>query len=77
MCWIHNYNQVNDNYIIFYCAMAILYDRAVHIHVDWILDVLGSTPGDLRHNIKFRLVVVLLNMHNDSILATMLLRDSN
>ena len=36
------YDQVNDNYIIFYCAMAILYDRAVHIHVhvDWILDVL-------------------------------------
>ena len=49
--------------------MAILNDRAVHIHVDWILD--------LRHNIKFRLVVVLLNMHNDSILVTMLLRDSN
>ena len=32
---------------------------------------------DLRHNIKFRLVVVLLNMHNASILVTMLLRDSN
>ena len=32
---------------------------------------------DLRHNIKFRLVVVLLNMHNDNILVTMLLRDSN
>ena len=32
---------------------------------------------DLRHNIKFRLVVVLLNMHNDSISVTMLLRDSN
>ena len=30
--------------LFFYCAMAILYDRAVHIHVDWILDVLGSTP---------------------------------
>ena len=24
LCWIHNYYQVNDNYIIFYCAMAIL-----------------------------------------------------
>ena len=32
---------------------------------------------DVRHNIKFRLVVVLLNRHNDSILVTMLLRDSN
>ena len=32
---------------------------------------------DLRHNIMFRLVVVLLNRHNDSILVTMLLRDSN
>ena len=27
---------------------------------------------DLRHNIKFRLVVVLLNMYNASILVTML-----
>ena len=44
LCWIHNYNQVNDNYIILYCAMDIIYDRAVQIHVDWILDVLGSTP---------------------------------
>ena len=57
--WLH---------ILVYCAMAMLYDRAVHIRVDWILDV--------RHNIKFRLVV-LLNRHNDSILVTMLLGDSN
>ena len=37
---------LNDKYIILYCAMAILYHRAVHIHVhvDWILDALGSTP---------------------------------
>ena len=40
---------------MFYCAMAILYDRAVHIHIDWILDVL-----DLRHNIKFQLVAVFV-----------------